>query len=218
MQRKTLAPSVVLGKKLEFYSQVSSFSNLNPICESQIFWVRILQHRSVIIFWYFCAEQMALVALKELRHSQYLHCWVLSINNKDQNATFNGVLMAVCVLKPTCLCSSAPELEQSGSIHTQSVAQQLPAAGSARNVYIPHWRRTQHIPWAGHYAVPEHQNNHSEGRESLSRGLQPPQRLWEPSRSDLWQGTRLWLHGAAGAGDVAELPGDDRAHECNYFL
>lgn len=56
---------------------------------------------------------MALVALKEPRYSQFFHCWVLLINSKDQNATFNGVLMAVCVLNTTCQCSSALELEQS---------------------------------------------------------------------------------------------------------
>lgn len=90
IQRKTLAPLVVLGKKLEFYSWVSSISILKPICESPVFRVRIFQHRSVIIFCYFCAEQMAMVVLKELRHSQFFYCWVLLINSKDQNVTFNG--------------------------------------------------------------------------------------------------------------------------------
>lgn len=113
IQRKTLAPLVVLGKKLEFYSWVSSISKLKPICESPISWVRIFQHRSVIILWYFCTEQMAMMTLKELRHSQFFHCWVLLINSKDQNVTFHGVLMAVFVLKPTHLYNSSLELEQS---------------------------------------------------------------------------------------------------------
>lgn len=218
IQRKTLAPLVVLGKKLEFYSWVSSFSNLKPICESPVFWVRILQHRSVIIFWYFCAEQMALVALKELRHSQFFHCWVLLINSKDQNVTFSDVLTAVCVLKPTCLCSSALELEQSWLYPHTIRGTAAPCSRLCEECLHPRLEKdTTHslsraLPgtWAP--------NNPSWGEKIPEQGIAaPPEAVRAQQEWPVTGNEPVTLRSGSGR-DVTELPGHDRAHECNYFL
>lgn len=111
-----------------------------------------------------------MMTLKELRHSQFFHCWVLLINSKDQNATFHGVLMAVFVLKPTHLYNSALELEQSW-LYPHSIQ------GTAG----PCSEECLH-PREGHNTLPEQgitcdlstKKATAEGRKSVSRGLQPP--------------------------------------------
>lgn len=206
IQRKTLASLVVLGKKLEFYSWVSSISNFKPICESPVFWVRIFQHRSGIIFCYFCAEQMAMEALKELRHSQFCHCWVLLINRKDQNVTFHGVLMAVCVLKPTCLYNSALELEQFW-LYPHTIWHSSSCSRLCKECLHPRLEKDTTHPLSRALPATWAPKTTAEGRKAVSREWQPPQRLCESPAGATWNRERVcgsmdWLLGMTGHKDA----------------